>query len=151
MHSMRALSVGSFFLLSAAAAVAQSQEAPTQSLQQLLAAGFEIKAVTAVAPEMLGFKAENGAGKALVTLQHEASIAVCELALINWDRLPKASVENQQLCSVIIGQTAGTSASSAAPTPATSGQAPSIAVPAIITPPPGASSTGDDEYMMEGN
>lgn len=74
------------FLLTGSAAFAQTQPAPAQpqrvKMRTLLAAGYQIRAVTIVPQEVssrVAQKLDNDA--ALVTLQKEGAAATCFLAL----------------------------------------------------------------------
>lgn len=89
-------------LMVAAAAGSASAETVLQSLQQVMAQGFEIKSVMPVPGEMMAAlgRKPGDPPEVLITLQRGGSFAVCELAIANWNTLPQTSLQNPQLCSV---------------------------------------------------
>ena len=116
----------------------------TQSIQQLLGQGFEIKAVNILSGDMLpwiGTKPGDTAPRVLATFQRGAAIAVCEVLMVNWDNLPQQTVENPKLCAVVHeGVFPATPPAAPAPAPQTApAPAPgTLSVPAPVKPQPGA-------------
>lgn len=99
---MRRIGRGLCLALAAAATPAQGAAAQdTQSVNGLLAKGYEIRSVMMLPMDA----AKRAAGDAssdtvAVTLQGGKSVAVCFLALPNWLTLNRTSLDNPALCEV---------------------------------------------------
>lgn len=92
------------FLLAAAATLALAAGASAQEQQALaglLDRGYEVRSVDMVPLDAAKRVAPDASSDTvIVTLQHEASVAVCFLALSNWLSLNKGSLANPAICTV---------------------------------------------------
>jgi hypothetical protein len=106
--------LGSLIFLGAVSFIAQPalaqspQGAPTSasktstvSVDNLLAAGFEVKAVTVLTDAMTKelYPGQTLQTQVVITLQKGSSVAVCTLATANWTSLPDSTMTNTSLCS----------------------------------------------------
>ena len=83
-------------LLAASACLAQDSE-KQRPFNQLIADGYEIKAVTInpIAPETGGTT-----NHLLVTLQKDKSVAVCSFPPPNWENMTDSTLADPKLCDV---------------------------------------------------
>ena len=89
---------------------AKTQAAPTApaapvagantSLNQLLAAGYQVRAVNVLSDPVRQeiYKSTTVAPQVMVTLQKGASVAVCVAAAVNWMNQATVTRENKALC-----------------------------------------------------
>lgn len=111
----RALTAFAFAALAAGPALAQTShaagKAPTQapaarvagtnvSLNQLLAAGYQVRAVSVLSDPVRQeiYKSSTVAPQVMVTLQKAGSVAVCVAAAVNWMNQATVTRENKALC-----------------------------------------------------
>jgi hypothetical protein len=83
-----------------AAPQATDTPAPTVSLQSLLQAGYDIKAVTAISSftEMSVWPGTTPTSPLIITLQKAGSIAVCNVASANWISLYSTVLPDTTIC-----------------------------------------------------
>jgi hypothetical protein len=85
-----------------AAAPAAGPPTTTQvSTDSLLAAGYEVKAVTVVTDTALKemYPGKTTPAQLLITFQKGNSVAVCQTATASWDNISDATMTNATLCS----------------------------------------------------
>lgn len=148
---MRSISLGLVFASAAAflSAPASADEQLQSSFTALVGKGFEVKSVTLVPLDVAKRVTEKvRTDNVVVTLQKQASVAVCYIAFANWAFMNKASLDSATLCEVRSSPTEESAAPPAPPAPtaeappAPPATPPAEPAPAAATPaPPPASGT----------
>lgn len=73
---------------------------PSVSIENLLAAGYEVKAITDLTDEEQKAIWPNDSTEPyiMVTFEKTGSVAVCTLAMVNWINLPESTLSDTARC-----------------------------------------------------
>ncbi len=100
--ALAAIAAGGFAAAFGFSAQAADKPAPDKpSLKQLLAQGYDIKAVTFIPQDAIkgmGMDPATTVPQILVTLQKNSGIAVCQIAAENWTVMAAQSIEGKTQC-----------------------------------------------------
>jgi hypothetical protein len=101
-RTLMLLGFAGFLAQPALAQRASAADATHASINNLIASGYEVKAVTVLSEsaEKLIFPGTAPTGQAVVTLQKGSSLAVCGLAAANWLTLTNASLTDTTRCAM---------------------------------------------------
>jgi hypothetical protein len=95
------LGVASFIAQSALAQAPTATTTPLVSVDSLLAAGYEVKAVTVLSDTAIKelWPNQTSQTELAITLQKGNSLAVCALSTLGWVTMANSSMTNAVVCS----------------------------------------------------